>query len=332
MKCHARKQGFTLVELLVVIAIIGILIAMLLPAIQAAREAARRANCSSNLKQLGTGVLLYADRNSEQIPPYGLGTDDWEWNIGWVGAMLPVMEGGATYDNLQIRLEIDDNSTANADGFTNQTVNRPYRSPALLCPTRGFRLTSAWNSQAIDYVAVGMTEMPSDWPTSPNNHHIMTRGSSKPYLNGPIVAMATAFATAPAAPIIRSKVTIGGVTDGMSYTALVGEKHITPSRLGVNNYDYPPSALAVSRYSEGGVCVLGLGLASAPDTPEMTVTEQNPQTDPLARNNYFYGSWHPGISQFVFGDTRVQAVKTYAGLPALVSMGSRSDGQPYDLP
>ncbi len=328
---HAHRQGFTLVELLVVIAIIGILIAMLLPAIQAAREAARRANCASNLKQLGNGILLYADRNGEQVPPYGLGTNDWEWNIGWVGAMLPVMEGAPTYDALQIQLQID-SATANANGNTNRDVNRAYRSPALLCPTRGFRTTPAWNGQAIDYVAVGMTSMPSDWPTSPNNHHVMTRGSGHAYLNGPIVAMSTAFAAAPAAPVIRSKVTIGGVTDGMSYTAFVGEKHITPTRLGTNNYDYPPSALTVQRYSEGGVCVLGLGLASRPDTPVMTVTEQNPQTDPLARNNYFYGSWHPGIAQFVFGDTRVQAVKNYASAAALVSMGGRSDGQPYDLP
>lgn len=320
------REGFTLVELLVVIAIIGILIAMLLPAIQAAREAARRANCASNLKQLGNGVLLYADRNSEQVPPFGVGENRTDrWANGWISLMWPVMENQPGYDQLQLWLQAGTAATPNAN------THRAYRSPSLLCPTRGFRVTPAWSAQCVDYVSVSMTYLPSDWPAT-SNHYPLTVNSGAAYMNGPIVGPAVAVAAPPAPSVVRSKVTIGGVTDGMAYTAFAGEKHITPARLGTDSYDYPAAAAVTYRDYRGGVRILGETLAPRPDTPEMNSTGVDPAADSAAAANYRYGSWHPGITQFVFGDTRVQAVKNYATDTALTSMGGRGDGQPYDLP
>ncbi len=62
------RRGFTLIELLVVIAIIAILAAILFPVFARAREKARQASCLSNLKQLGLGVLMYAQDYDEHYP------------------------------------------------------------------------------------------------------------------------------------------------------------------------------------------------------------------------------------------------------------------------
>jgi len=57
----ADSKGFTLIELLVVIAIIAILAAILFPVFARAREKARQASCMSNLKQIGTALIMYTD-------------------------------------------------------------------------------------------------------------------------------------------------------------------------------------------------------------------------------------------------------------------------------
>ena len=81
---RSRSSGFTLVELLVVIAIIAILAAILFPVFARARENARRSSCQSNLKQIGLGIIQYAqDYDEIMVPAWLEGTCD--AGQGWQG-------------------------------------------------------------------------------------------------------------------------------------------------------------------------------------------------------------------------------------------------------
>jgi len=69
-RLRLRWAGFTLIELLVVIAIIAILAAILFPVFAKARAKARQAACLSNMKQLVTAFLMYADDNKGKLPGF----------------------------------------------------------------------------------------------------------------------------------------------------------------------------------------------------------------------------------------------------------------------
>ena len=80
LRKYNNQRGFTLIELLVVISIIAILASILLPSLKSARDSSKRVVCINNLKQIGTGLLLYIN-DYEGFFPAKPNWDDPYWFV-----------------------------------------------------------------------------------------------------------------------------------------------------------------------------------------------------------------------------------------------------------
>lgn len=82
------RYAFTIIELMVTIAIIAILAAILLPLFTSAKQAGYRAQCASNLRQLGKAFSMYGDDWNGRWPcPGGLVGDKSYWSQSGSGGL-----------------------------------------------------------------------------------------------------------------------------------------------------------------------------------------------------------------------------------------------------
>ena len=111
------RTGLTIVEILVTISIISILVALLIPAVQAARESSRRAQCSSNLRQIGIAIQNF-ESAKRTFPP---GSFQY--------ALLPYMDQKSLFDAGQ--------SGGPVSGQINWGEVSAYPAPFYGCPSDG---------------------------------------------------------------------------------------------------------------------------------------------------------------------------------------------------
>ena len=303
------RNAFTLVELLVVIAIIGILVALLLPAVQAAREAARRTQCNNQLKQIGLAVQNYHDLVGH-FPNGRTRTD--EFSLAWTYAILPQLDEQTIFDAYDPQFPVHAQENAGAMRVGISTYVCPSRRPPgadrdFDNKEKGGGANGEPRQVAVrgDYAAnAGLEE---DMGMEQNDFEEGQEDEDQPIdfvnwhhdlsLVGPIFS--------------NSRVQARRVTDGLSKTFVVGERHI-PLLEGEWPEEQRHAAAADTCFLSGDNLRVvmrgtedGLG-GSATDFPV------SPDTRPWRRTGtkVFGGGNHPGLTMFVFLDGHTEALSS----------------------
>ncbi len=146
MSKHAftRTAGFTLIELLVVIAIIAILAAILFPVFAQARSKARQTSCLSNVKQIATATMMYAQDYDETLVPLTIGGLNGVPLSTYPALLDPYIKNRQAWNCLEVSGTNSSNTTAatRTYGF-NPQVARSFAFFPLIADPGTFSLAQA---------------------------------------------------------------------------------------------------------------------------------------------------------------------------------------------
>jgi len=300
-----QRSAFTLVELLVSIAMIGVLVGLLLPAVQNVREAARRTKCLNNLRQIGLATHHYEGAIS-RFPP----SRPADGFLTWPVLLMQYME----QQNLARRFDFKARYADQDPDVIAESV------PVMLCPSRRSgpmlsvderdgRLTGAVG----DYAGNAGTHLHHasfQWALfSDPVDGVFNSGLRR---DNPVV---NSLLTEP----IKGRYGFHDLTDGSSNTIFIGEKFVNSKHLGLSgghgdgciyNGDEPGTFMRLG----GGY----LGLA------------QSPNEDVTVGLTPLFGSAHPDLVNFVFGDASVHSVSVDVDVETLFQLCSRNDGTVVD--
>jgi prepilin-type N-terminal cleavage/methylation domain-containing protein len=223
------RSAFTLIELLIVIAIISVLIGLILPAVNKAREAANRMTCSNNLRQFGLGFHSYhqqqnylptAGTGDYCAPSYTTGPNTppfvgWQQDAGWGFQVLPFVEG----ENVWLGGATAVTSSDKVKGSLGVPM-KLFSCPSRRAPAK-VTYTNAFFPSQTAYAALKNTQFTvclSDYAGCNGNANAVTVLTSGSLASGIVLSQSAG----------RSTVQLTDITDGTSYTLMIGEKAANP--------------------------------------------------------------------------------------------------------
>jgi len=307
-----RRAGFTLVELLVVIAIIGVLVALLLPAVQSAREASRRMKCTNQLRQLALACHNIHDTTgyfpSGHRVTYNGSTQ--VYFMPWGVQILPYIEQQALFNQYD---DTQPNIHAN-NKFVRESFVPTYTCPSELKPKQVLLPATQANDGGTGTIAYmsssyrGMSGVSStgfdQWAGYPSE--VLVNMQTNPGLRG---ILHTDW------PSGVTPERIATITDGTSNTLLFGERS---TRTTLNRGTF--WADAFNLYSLSGA--YNQSASMLPDYDACSKVAND-----VAQCKYGWGSYHPNLVNFVYGDGSVRPVMRTIDMKIFTYLATIGNGE-----
>ena len=348
-----RRAAFTLVELLVVIAIIGILLALLLPAVQAAREAARRSQCANHLKQIGLAANNFESTNKAIVPSYlsGLG------HATWLVMLMPYLEQTVLYQD----------SNLNIQYYSLPPQVREQQISIYYCPSRRappqLSISGDRRGTAGDPPGAHLPGALTDYSMCAGDGSIYPIFGAEICLKGKKTFSVcfnetTGYSRTThdfTVPTTRSGILTGNpddgtarytgwkifrkvahITDGLSNTLMVGEKHLQPNEighalLGDGSYmldDHPTRSVRLAGPGWPQQDLASQGIPIDPYPNAFPIASSPEYKFPTNEMIGIFGSAHlGGVTQFVFADGSVHQITPEIDILVLGNLANIQDGQ-----
>ena len=340
-------RGFTLIELLVVIAIIAVLIALLLPAVQQAREAARRTQCKNNLKQMGLALHNFHDTYNG-LPPLLIGGG----RMTAFGFLMPFTEQTNVYKLLTggnsgaTKTDIGEHMETNWDRLTASERTAVGSIGYMLCPSRrsGSQTRDGGGSRGplSDYAVVALRRDVTDGGGEGGwwDHHNPCNDGHVNMLKGALRVGKVDCGVYNTDAVAGSRTwkvrdTFARVTDGLSNTLVIGEKHVRQGEFGDccgetdGNGSHADGSYLVQdnnwrEYNAARNMGQDMTLGRGPND----LKQRAPDNGNATYRGVGMGGWHEGICQFLKGDGAVVNVNVNIDDQTKRRLAHAFDGQP----